>query len=343
MPYEDLNEKEREIYSGITILEKIAVMTIYIGEDLTASLFSHLEVKAITDISRAIMQVKTLPLKVKVIIFEELLAIFQTSDGVAGAGLKYAREILYKSLGPAEANKILARLTKDQESAKNFAYLVNIRPSQLASFIISEHPQTISLILAHMESSYAAETLSYFGDDARADIAMRMANLGDISPQIIKRVSTVLENKLEALASYKVEVGGAKSVAEMLNRLGNQSKPILEKIEEQDQKLASTIKDMMFTFEDIIALGDKEIRELIKDIDTKDLILALKGTNEELKNKFLLNVSQRARDNLMEEMEFMGAVRLKDVEHAQRNIIDLIQKLVEDGKITIAIDEKMVE
>jgi flagellar motor switch protein FliG len=195
-----------------------------------------------------------------------------------------------------------------------------------------------------MEPSGAAETLYIFPDDLRAEVAMRMAKLGDITPAIIKRVSAVLESKLESLASYKVEVGGPRAVADVFNRLGAKaSKATLTQIEQLDQELAASIKEMMFTFEDMVDLDNNSIREILKAVDKNDLMLALKNAAEELKEKFYANMSQRAKDAFIEELQFLGAVKMKEVEAAQRKIVDAVQSLADQGIIQIGESEEMLE
>ncbi len=230
------------------------------------------------------------------------------------------------------------------ETTKSFGYLSQVRPQQLADFIVKEHPQTIALIVAHMDATSAAETLVYFPDDLRSEVIIRMANLGDISPSVVKRVSTVLESKLESLTSYKVEVGGPRAVAEVLNRLGQKaSKSTIGIIEQSDPSLAVTIKEMMFTFEDINTLDNNAIREILKVVDKKDLMVGLKGSGEELKQKFLANMSQRASEAFVEEMQFLGAVRVKEVEEAQRRVVELVQKLAEEGVFQVGESDEMIE
>jgi flagellar motor switch protein FliG len=227
---------------------------------------------------------------------------------------------------------------------ENFSYLGKIKPQQIADFIVNEHPQTIALILAHMDSTSAAETMSYFQDEIRAEVSIRMANLGEIGPNIVRKVSTMLETKLESFAGLKVEVGGPRAVAEIFNRLGQQvSKTTLTYIEQIDDKLAESIKEMMFTFEDINKLDANAITEILKTIDNKDLALGLKGANDDLRDKFLSRMSQRAAAAFEEELGFLGAVKLKDVETAQRKIVELVQSLAEQGTIEMGDDEEMVE
>ena len=339
-----LNKEQQVIYDGLTMAEKIAIFLIQIGEDATANIFSHMGIEAITDISKYIAKSKDIDKQIATAILEEFYAIFQSNQYIRSGGLEYAKDILYKTLGAEEAQRILDSLSKSLDDAKSFSYLEQVKPQQLADFIINEHPQTIALILAHMDPTNAAETLSFFPDELRSEVTIRMANLGDISPSIIKRVSTILESKLESLTSYKVEVGGPRAVAEILNRLGQKAaKSTLGLIEQSDEKLAATIKDMMFTFEDISKLDNNAVREVLKTVDKKDLMVALKGAPEELKNKFLSNMSKRAQDAFIEEMQFLGAVRVRDVEEAQRKIVEEVQKLAEQGVIQIGESDEMIE
>jgi flagellar motor switch protein FliG len=230
------------------------------------------------------------------------------------------------------------------QNSQNFAYLSKIKPQQLSDFIVNEHPQTIALILAHMDATEAAETLQYFPDELRSEVAMRMAKLGDISPSVIKRVSAVLESKLESLASYKVEVGGPRAVADVFNRLGvKAAKATLSQIEQVDEELAQQIKEMMFTFEDIVTLDKNAIIEILKAIDKADLMLALKSAPEELKEKFFGAMSERAKEAFIEEMQFMGAVKMKEVEAAQRRIVEVVNQLAEAGTIQMGSTDEMVE
>lgn len=340
-----LNQRQRAQYDELSMSEKIAILLIQVGEELTSEIFKNLDIDGITEISKQIMQLKGTDKAIGGAVLEEFYAIFQSNQYINSGGLDYARELLNKALGPEEAKRVLDKLAKTMQSAKNFAYLSKIRPQQLADFIVNEHPQTIALILAHMDASSAAETLGHFSDDnMRAEIAIRMANLGDISPNVVKRVSTVLENKLESLTSYKVEVGGPRAVAEMFNRLGQKAaKSTLSYIEQIDEQLANEIKEMMFTFEDIVNLDKNAIREILKIADKKDLTMALKAANDNLKQKFLDQMSTRASEQFIEEMQFLGAVRMRDVEAAQRKIVEAVQTLSEQGLIQVGEEEDVVE
>ena len=339
-----LSKEQQAQYDELGMGEKIAILLIQLGEDITANIFAGMDIDVVTDISKYLATLKGIDKQVAAAVLEEFYAIFQSNQYIRSGGLEYAKEILYKTFGPEGAQKILDKLSKSMEGSQSFGYLSQVKPQQLSDFIVNEHPQTIALILAHMDATSAAETISYFPDELRAEVAIRMANLGDISPSVIKRVSAVLENKLQSLTSYKVEVGGPRAVAEILNRLGQKaSKTTIGHIEESDEQLASIIKEMMFTFEDIMKLDNNAIREILKVADKKVLMVALKGAADDLRDKFLSNMSQRAQEAFVEEMQFLGAVRVKDVEDAQRKIIEEVQKLAEQGVVQMGEAEEMIE
>lgn len=339
-----LDEQQKMIYDDLSMPEKVAILLIQLGEDATTLLFSHMDIDVITEISRYIASAKTIDKSIAAAILEEFYALMQSNQYMKSGGIEYAKEILFRTFGPDIAQKIMDKLQKSMETTKSFGYLSQIRPQQLADFIMKEHPQTVALIVAHMDATSAAETLVYFPDELRSEVIIRMANLGDISPSVVKRVSTVLESKLESLTSYKVEVGGPRAVAEVLNRLGQKaSKSTIGLIEQNDPTLAVTIKEMMFTFEDISGLDNGAIREILKAVDKKDLMIGLKGSGDDLKQKFLSNMSQRASDAFVEEMQFLGAVRVKDVEEAQRRVVEQVQKLAEAGVFQVGESDEMVE
>ncbi len=339
-----LTKEQEEILESLTMKQKIAIFLTQLGEDTTARIFANLDIDLITSLSAEIARLQNVDKPIATKVLEEFFALMQSNNYIVNGGLDYAKEILFKTFGPETAQQILNRLSKELGEAKSFNFLSKVKPDQLADFIVSEHPQTIALILAHMSPVAAAETLSYFEDNLRADVTIRMANLGDISPAIIKRVSAVLESKLESLTSYKVEVGGPRAVAELLNKLGQKAtKATIELIEKSDAQLASTIKDLMFTFEDINSLDKTAIRELLKALDKNQLMVALKGAGEELKQKFLDNMSTRAAEAFVEEMQFMGPTKVKDIEEAQRKIVEEVQKLAEKGLVQLGEADEVIE
>ncbi len=340
----NLTKEQQEFLESLNMSQKIAIFLTQLGEDTTARIFANMDIDLITSLSAEIARLQNVDKPIATAVLEEFLVLMQSNNYIVSGGLEYAKEILFKTFGPETAQQILNRLSKELGEAKSFNFLAKVKPDQLADFIVSEHPQTIALILAHMSPVSAAETLSYFDDNLRADVTIRMANLGDISPAIIKRVSAVLESKLESLTSYKVEVGGPRAVAELLNKLGQKAtKSTIELIEKTDAQLATTIKDLMFTFEDINKLDKNAIRELLKALDKNQLMIALKGAGEELKQKFLENMSTRAAEAFVEEMQFMGPTKVKDIEEAQRKIVEEVQKLAEKGLVQLGEADEVIE
>lgn len=338
------NDVFKEKINNMPMAEKVAILLLQINDELTANVFANMKMDSITEISQYIAESKSVEKGLATAVLEEFLSIFRSNQYINNGGLDYARELLHKTLGPDEAKTIIDKLAKSMTGNQNFGYIAKIKPQQLADFIVNEHPQTIALILAHMEPAAAAETISLFPEELMSEVSMRMANLGDISPSIIKRVSTVLESKLESLASYKVEVGGPRAVADIFNRLGTKtSKATLGQIEQKDEELATSIKEMMFTFDDIEALDDFAIREILKEVQQDELMMAIKGASDDLKEKILSNMSTRARVAFEEELGFIGAVKVKDVESAQRKIVDIVQRLVDTGKIQLADNDEMID
>ncbi len=338
-----LTQKQRAQYDELSMSEKVAILLIQVGEDITSEVFHHLDIESITEISKHIMQLSGTDKAIGAAVLEEFYTILQSNQYINSGGVDYARELLIRTLGPEVARRVLDKLAKTMQSTKNFGYLDKVKPQQLADFIVNEHPQTIALILAHMDSGGAAETLGFFTDELRAEISIRMANLGDISPSVVKRVSAVLEQQVESLTSYKVEVGGPRAVAEMFNRMGQKTaKATLAQIEQRDEQLANEIKEMMFTFEDIIKLDKTAIIEILKVADKKDLALALKSSADELKQKFMSNMSSRASEQFAEEIQFLGAVKVRDIEAAQRKIIEIVQNLSEQGLIQLGEQDDVI-
>lgn len=340
----NLTPRQKAEFDDLSMSEKIAILLLQMGEDITSDILHYLDTDAVTEVTKHIALMNGADRAIGAAVLEEFFAILQSNQYISTGGFDYAKEILTKALGHDEAKKIIDKLSKTMQTSQNFGYLTKVKPQQLANFIINEHPQTVALILAHMDPASAAQTLSYFSDDVKAEIAIRMANLGDISPSIVKRVSTVLENRLDALTSYKIEVGGPRTVAEVFNKLGQKAAvTTIEHIEKMDKGLASMIKEMMFTFNDILGLDNVAIREILKVVDKKELSLALKTATDELKEKFTSNMSQRAAEQFLEEMQFLGAVKLKDVEAAQRKIAEVVQALAEQGLIQIGDGDEFVE
>ncbi len=324
-------------FEELTNLQKIAILMVVLGEEVTTEIFKRLEEEEIADISREISLLGPIPSDVSEKVIEEFYSITVAKKYIAMGGIEYAKQVLVKSLGPDQARKIIDRLIKLLEKSTGFASLEKVNPQQLSKFIQNEHPQTIALILAHLSASQAADLLSSLPEDLRAEVAIRMANLEEISPDIIKKISSVLDQKLQAIGSYSLEeYGGVKAVADLLNRMERKAaKIVLEQIESRNPELAAQIRDLMFVFDDIIMIDDRGVAEILKRVDKKTLAIALKGANDELKSKFFRNMSQRAVEMLKEEMEYMGPVRVRDVEKAQHEIVEVVRQLEEEGVISI--------
>ncbi|MGC8821926.1 MAG: flagellar motor switch protein FliG [Desulfurella sp.] len=321
----------------LTPYQKAAVLSIALGDEISAKLFKNLSKNEIEAISKEIAFMKKIDPNIYKAVVKEFYQMLKAKEYATSGGIEYAKEILVKTLGPEEARRIIDKLIKLLESNVGFGYLENIDPKQLVKFIQNEHPQTIAVILSHLDQSKAAEVLSLLPKETQIDIVVRMASLENISPNVIKRVSEMLETKMEDLSGSNVEIGGIRAVSEIINRMGRtESKSLIDQISEKNPDLASKIRDMMFVFEDIIKLSNSDIQEILKHIDKKDLTIALKGAPEELSKKFFSNMSSRAAETLKEEMEFLGPVKVKDVERAQKAIVDIVRRLDEEGVISIS-------
>lgn len=322
-------------------VKKAAMLLIALGEELSSKILGKLDDDEVQDISREIALTKIVDPDTMESIVEEFYNMLLAKKFISKGGLDYAKSVLTKSLGPERARKIIDRLTKLLEQSSGFEFLTKIEPKQLAKFIQNEHPQTIALILAHLDPSQAAESLAEFPEDLKAEVAIRIANLQDISPSVVKTLSKVLEERFESISSYNVEVGGVKSVAEIFNRMDRTaSKQTLERLEKDAPELVANIRDMMFVFEDIKRLSQQAIQEILKRADKTTLTLALKGADEELQNKFFESMSKRAVETMKEEMDYMGPVKLKDVEKAQHEIVEIVRELDEEGIVSISGGEE---
>jgi flagellar motor switch protein FliG len=261
---------------------------------------------------------------------------------VVKGGLDYAKSMLFSAFGPDVATRLMDRL-KEQMAADvaNFDALRKADPQQLAKFIHNEHPQTIALVLSHLNSSQAAALLSSLPQDLQTDVAMRMAHIDQISPDIINKIAAVIEQKLKTLGEFSREsYGGVKAVAEMMNRLDlNVGKDILNTIESHDAKLYETIRHLMFVFEDLMQLDLRDLKELIQKVDKKVLTVAMKGTSEQLKARIFSVLSQRSAEMLREDIEVIGAVKIREVETAQQQIIAVIREMEKDGSLSLQQSE----
>jgi flagellar motor switch protein FliG len=332
-------EINHEILKNIPMLDKVAMFCVLIGEESTIKIFQNLPVELVEQISTSITQLKTVDKDISLAILDEFHIFSKSSAFISSGGFDYAKDLLYKSLGKAEADAVLAKLSKMQKAKESFAYLANIEPKKLANFIKDESPQTMAVILSHMNSSSAAEVLTTLEDDERVKVAMQMATIKDVSPEVVQTMSIVLEKKLEALLSSISQVGGIKVAADVLNKLGPKAADILDNIDGLDAKLAKDIKDNMFVFEDLVALETNDIMKILAEIDVGEVAIALKGAPDEYLDSILSAMSARAKVRYEEEAEMLGKVKLKDVEAGQRKMLEIAQKFIASGEIERDMDE----
>src|SRR5258706_3373540 len=326
---------ESELIPGI---RKVAILRVMIGHDASSSILRELDEEEVQKISREIARVQTLTSEEAEGVLEEFYQMSLARDYVIKGGLEYARKLLMNAFGPEQAKKMLDRLTKTLGSETlSFDALQKTDPQQLAKFNHSEHPQTIALVLSDLNPSQAAGLLSSLPVEMRADVALRMAGLDEISPEIISKIATVIGAKLKSLGELSREAyGGVHAVAEMFNRLdSNSSKEILDNIEAANPALVETIRHLMFVFDDLLLLDVNALKEVLAKVDRKILTMALKGTSDQMKNHMLQAMSQRGAEMLREDMDALGPIKIKEVEAAQQQIIAVVRQLESDGTISL--------
>jgi flagellar motor switch protein FliG len=320
------------VLGGVT---KAAIVMLLLGEDATSEVFRHLSEDEIERLAKEMAELGQVSAKMSESVLDEFHQTVLASEFATRGDIGYARRILEKTLGPEAARRILDRVMRSFQSTAGFKSLTAVDPEQLSKFILGEHPQTIALILAHLNSASAAHSSRCLPDELRADVLTRMASLDDISPDVVRRISTVIEQRLKTLGGPSREQhGGVRAVAELFNRLERTiSGPVLEAIETERPELAVSIRNLMFVFDDLVHVDDTGMREIVQRADKKALTIALKGASEEIRGRFFSNMSKRAAEMLREEMEVLGAVRLRDVEKAQQEIVSIARKLEEEGVI----------
>ncbi len=331
--------RNEDILRGMGMTEKVAHFCVLIGEEATVKIFQHLPKYMVEDISTSITMITSIDKDTSLAILEEFHLFARSKSFISSGGYDYAKEILYKSLGKGEADEVLAKLSRMKLAAQSFAYLDAINPKQLSDFIKDESPQTIAVILSHMEAPKAADVLQQLEEDIKVKVTMQMATIKDVSPDVVRTISVVLEKKLESLLSSIVDVGGVKVVADMLNRLGPKAQDILKNINGVDTSLATQIKENMFVFEDLLNLEAEYIMKILQNIDTADVAVAMKNATDDDMLKITSAMSQRASDRFKEEFEMLVKVKIKDIEAAQRKMLDVAQKMIEEGVIDRDMDE----
>ncbi|MBM7552752.1 flagellar motor switch protein FliG [Thalassobacillus pellis] len=321
----------------LTGRQKAAILLISMGPDVSAQIYKHLTEEEIEKLTLEISSVQKVDSRQKEAILEQFHQIALAQDYITQGGIGYAKTVLEKALGENEAAHIINRLTNSLQ-VRPFDFARKADPGQILNFIQNEHPQTIALVLTYLDSAQSAQILSELPQEMQADIAKRIAVMDSTSPEIINQVEQILERQLSATVTQDyTQTGGIPAVVEVLNGVDRSTeRTILDALEIQDPDLAEEIKKRMFVFEDIVTLDNRAIQRVIREVENDDLRLALKVASEEVKDIVFNNMSQRMADTFKEEMEFMGPVRLKDVEEAQTRIVSVIRRLEDVGEIVIA-------
>jgi len=332
--------------SGLTGVRKAAILLTVLGEDSAATVFRNLNKEDLQRVAEEVADLGTISMELTLQIFEEYQRMTQAQDYLIQGGYDYARRLLIKAFGEVDAEAILDRLTKAREH-NPLESLQRADPQKLARFLEGEHPQTIAIVLGQLGERQASALLMSLPNDTRSEAVKRLANLRRFSPEMAEKVTILLCQRLKAVGEQgKRAYSGFQSVADIMNRIDTTvAQEILENIENEEPALALSIRNLMFTFEDLLQIGESQIRELTGAIDKRTLATALKGTNEELKNHFFRTMSTRAVEMLKEDIESLGPVRSKDVVKAQTEIVAIARKLESEGKILLkgeANDEYVV-
>ena len=326
--------KSKQALSG---RQKAAVFLVTLGSEISSEIFKHLREDEIETLTFEIARLENFSNEDKEAVLNEFQELMMAQDFINSGGIDYARELLEKSLGSQKAVDIINRLTTSLQ-VRPFDFIRRTDPTHLLNFIQQEHPQTIALILAYLEPQKASVILGNLPNDIQSDVAKRIATMDRTSPETLREVERVLEKKLASISSEDYSVaGGVESIVEILNLVDRSTeKVIIESLEEEDPELAEEINKRMFVFEDIVMLDDRAIQKVMREVDTSELAKALKAVDSEVQDKIFRNMSKRAAALLKDDMEYMGPIRMKDVEESQQKIVSIIRKLEEQGEIVVA-------
>jgi flagellar motor switch protein FliG len=322
----------------VTGVRKAAMLLILLGDKVSAEMVKQMSEEEVQLVSREVARLDSITSEQAESLLEEFYHMTMAHEYVVRGGMDYARKMLISAFGPEVATKLIDRLSKAMGgNYANLDILQKVDPQQLAKFIHNEHPQTIALVLSHLGASQAAALLVSLPSELRSDVALRMANLDQISPEIVNKIASVIGQKLQAIGEFSREsYGGVRAVSEMFNRLDSgTSKEILEVIEKHNPNLVETIRHLMFVFEDLLLVDVNQLKEILARVDRKNLTLALKGTSDPLREHFFATMSARATEMLKEDIELLGPVRIKEVETAQQQIIAIVRELESEGTITL--------
>ena len=317
--------------------QKAAILLIALGPEKSSTIFKHLKDEEIEELTLEIANTRSVTPAIKEAVIDEFYGICLAQQYIAEGGINYAKELLEKALGEDKAMDVISKLTASLQ-VKPFEFIRKTDPSQLLTFIQDEHPQTIALIMSYMSPSQGAMILGALPPERQADVAKRIATMDRTSPETIKEVEKVLESKLSSLVNQDYTIiGGVDAVVEILNTVDRATeKHIMETLEIEQPELADEIRKKMFVFEDILLLDDRAIQRVLREVDNADLAMACKSSTEQVQNAIFNNLSKRLAVMIKEDMDFMGPVRMKDVEEAQQKIVNIIRKLEDSGEIVIS-------
>lgn len=323
--------------AGMKGIQRAAILLISLGPERSAGIFKHLKEEEIEELTLEIANTRSVTPQVKEEVINEFYEVCLAQQYIAEGGIGYAKDLLEKALGSEKAMDVIGKLTASLQ-VKPFEFVRKTDATQLINFIQDEHPQTVALILSYLAPQQAAQVVSALPPEKQADVARRIAVMDRTSPEIIKEVEKVLESKLASLVNQDYTIiGGVDAVVEILNTVDRGTeRHIMETLEVEVPELAEEIRKKMFVFEDILLLDDRAIQRVLRDVENNDLSVALKNANEEVKNTIFNNVSKRLAVMIKEDMDFMGPVRMKDVEEAQQKIVNIIRKLEDSAEIVIS-------
>lgn len=315
-------------------LEKVAILMVALGEDNSGQVMKFLSDFEIEEITQAIAGLSNITSATMDQVLDEFEQHLLAGAWISQGGVDFAREVLERAVGPRKAQEILDRI--NTRATSGFYILKNVAPQQIAPFISHEHPQTIALILSQLDPDQAAGILAHLPERVQAEVAYRIATMENITPNVLKQIEESLEANLRDILGGNQDVGGPKVVADILNLTGSTvEKNVLERMDGSDPEIAEQVRNMMFVFGDLVKLTDRELQVLLKEVEQKDLVVALKAAEEELKDKVLGNMSERVRGFITEEMEFLGPMRLSEVEEVQLRIVQQCRQLEDQGQIVI--------
>jgi flagellar motor switch protein FliG len=326
----------------LTGIRKAAILILACGDDLAKKIFQNLSEIDIQKLTEEIADLRNVPPEVSAQVVEEFYQLIETQQYMIHGGLDYASKLLVDTFGKQRAEDMMALVKRAQEANHgNLAMLQKVDPGQLGKFLDGEHPQTIALVLAHLDPKRASMVLDNLSEEQKVNAVRRLAEMRQFSPEMAQKVALILHRRLETVGdAVRKSYSGFKAVADLLNRLSSESaKKILEQVEDTEPDLALNIRKLMFTFEDLVTVPSTSIREIVSGVDKKQLVLALRGAREDLQAHVFKSMSSRAVEMLKEDMEVLGPVRSREVAAAQQEILNLARKLEAEGKVILKIEQ----